>query len=60
MRIAVVGAGISGLTCAFRLQQEGQTVRVLEAEPEVGGRMGTTHVTGLPIDTGANLLLANY
>jgi len=60
MRIAVVGAGISGLTCAFRLQQQGHDVRVLEAEPELGGRMGTTHVEGFPIDTGANLLLANY
>jgi oxygen-dependent protoporphyrinogen oxidase len=60
MRIAVVGAGISGLTCAFRLQQQGHCVRVFEAEPEVGGRMGTTHVDGFPIDTGVNLLLANY
>jgi protoporphyrinogen/coproporphyrinogen III oxidase len=60
MRIAVVGAGISGLTCAFRLQQQGHSVRVLEAEAEVGGRMGTTYVEGLPIDTGVNLLLANY
>jgi oxygen-dependent protoporphyrinogen oxidase len=60
MRVAVIGAGISGLTCAFRLQQQGHTVRVFESEPKVGGRMGTTHVEGFPIDTGANLLLANY
>jgi oxygen-dependent protoporphyrinogen oxidase len=60
MKIAVVGAGISGLSCAFRLEQQGHSVRVLEAEPEVGGRMGTTHVEGFAIDTGVNLLLANY
>jgi oxygen-dependent protoporphyrinogen oxidase len=60
VKIAVIGAGISGLTCALRLQQQGHSVLVLEAEPEVGGRMGTTHVEGFPIDTGANLLLANY
>jgi len=60
VKIAVVGAGISGLSCAFRLQQQGHDVRVLEAAPEVGGRMGTTHVEGFPIDTGVNLLLANY
>jgi len=60
MRIAVIGAGISGLSCAFRLHQQGQSVRVFEAEAEVGGRMSTTHVDGFPIDTGVNLLLANY
>jgi len=60
MKIAVVGAGISGLTCAFRLQQQGHDVRVFEAERTLGGRMSTTHVEGFPIDTGANLLLANY
>ena len=60
MRIAVVGAGISGLTCALRLQQQDHDVRVFEAEPVLGGRMGTTHVEDFPIDTGANLLLANY
>jgi oxygen-dependent protoporphyrinogen oxidase len=60
MRIAVVGAGISGLTCAYRLQQQGHGVKVFEAAPEVGGRMGTTRVAGFPVDTGVNLLLANY
>ncbi len=60
MKIAVIGAGISGLACAFRLQQQGHDVRVFEAASEVGGRMNTTHVDGFPIDTGVNLLLANY
>ena len=60
MRVAVVGAGISGLTCALRLQQQGHRVVVFESEPEVGGRMGTTRVEGFCVDTGANLLLANF
>ena len=60
MRIAVVGAGISGLTCAFRLEQRGHSVRVFEAESDVGGRMATTHVGSFSVDTGVNLLLANY
>jgi len=37
--VIVVGAGIAGLTAAWRLQQAGVPVRVLEAQPRVGGRM---------------------
>lgn len=37
--VVVVGAGIAGLTCAFRLRQAGVPVRVIEASNRVGGRM---------------------
>lgn len=37
--VIVVGAGIAGLTAAWRLQRAGVPVRVLEAQPRVGGRM---------------------
>jgi len=60
MRIAVVGAGISGLTCAHRLAARGHEAVVFEAGEAVGGRMRTVVRSGLPIDVGANLLLANY
>jgi monoamine oxidase len=37
--VIVVGAGIAGLTAAWRLHQAGVPVRVLEAQNRVGGRM---------------------
>jgi len=42
-RVAVVGAGIAGLHCAYRLQQSGVGVTVYEASTRVGGRMFTAH-----------------
>jgi len=39
--IIVIGAGISGLTAAFRLQRAGHAVSVFEARQRVGGRMIT-------------------
>ena len=36
-RICVVGAGLSGLTCALRLEQLGYSVTVLESKEQVGG-----------------------
>lgn len=36
MRVAVVGAGISGLTCALRLREDGHDVEVVAAAPPEG------------------------
>src|SRR5436190_19185876 len=40
-RIVVVGAGLAGLTCAYRLRQAGLTAQVHEASARVGGRCWT-------------------
>lgn len=37
--VAIVGAGIAGLTAAWRLRQAGVRVRVYEAQSRIGGRM---------------------
>lgn len=60
MRIAVVGAGISGLVAARRLTQARHTVTVYESSATPGGRMSTRNVQGLPVDLGVNVLLENY
>ncbi|MEM7051328.1 MAG: NAD(P)/FAD-dependent oxidoreductase [Acidobacteriota bacterium] len=39
--VVVVGAGIAGLTAAYRLLQAGVPVRILEAQERVGGRIWT-------------------
>ena len=42
-RIAVVGAGLAGLTCAYRLKQAGLVAQVYEASTRIGGRCWTIH-----------------
>lgn len=37
--VVVVGAGIAGLTCAYRLVQAGVPTTLYEAQPRTGGRM---------------------
>src|SRR5574341_1189017 len=41
LRIVVVGAGLAGLTCAYRLRQAGYAADVYEASDRVGGRCWT-------------------
>lgn len=40
-RIAVVGAGLAGLTCAYRLKQAGYAATVYEGSDRIGGRCWT-------------------
>jgi monoamine oxidase len=42
-RIAVVGAGLAGLTCAYRLKQAGLNADIYEASSRIGGRCWTIH-----------------
>jgi monoamine oxidase len=42
-RIVVVGAGLAGLTCTYRLKQAGYAAKLYEASDRVGGRCWTRH-----------------
>ena len=44
-RIAIVGAGLTGLYTAWRLQERGYEVTIFEARDRIGGRVLTKTVT---------------
>lgn len=58
MHIAVIGAGMAGLTCARQLQLQGHHVTVYERNADVGGRMGTRQTELGGFDHGAQYFTA--
>src|ERR1700693_5433296 len=48
----VIGAGITGLVCAFRLQQSGIPVMLLEAADSPGGMIATFEKNGFLFEAG--------
>ncbi|MFK7741058.1 MAG: NAD(P)/FAD-dependent oxidoreductase [Planctomycetota bacterium] len=58
--VAIVGAGLAGLTCARRLHAAGVDARIFEAGDAVGGRVRTDEVDGHRIDRGFQVLLTAY
>ena len=55
--MAVIGAGISGLTAAFYLKRAGVPVTLYEASGRVGGVIGTVARDGYIAESGPNTLL---
>jgi len=60
LKIIVVGAGLSGLAAAYRLEQAGHTVQVLEAADRPGGRCGCLRTHGFVVDTGPEISAGSY
>lgn len=56
--VAIIGAGIAGLTCAKELQKQGLKVQVFEKSRGVGGRMSTRRGPSWQCDHGAQYFTA--
>jgi len=52
--VIVIGAGISGLVCAYRLKKRGIDVLLIEKAPVVGGVIQSEHADGYLIEKGPN------
>ncbi|WP_030664993.1 protoporphyrinogen oxidase [Streptomyces rimosus] len=56
--VVVIGGGISGLAAAHRLLGGGARVTVLEASGRLGGKLRAGGIAGVPVDLGAESMLA--
>ena len=56
MRIAIIGAGLAGLTAAYELRDH--DVEVFEAAGRIGGKLYSVPFNDGPTDMGAEALLA--
>ncbi|MFE1935674.1 protoporphyrinogen oxidase [Streptomyces sp. NPDC059474] len=56
--VVVIGGGIAGLAAAHRLLDGGARVTVLEASGRLGGKLRAGEIEGVPVDLGAESMLA--
>lgn len=62
--VAIIGAGISGISAAIRLQEKGYQVKVFERSDQIGGKCLTTKVKWngkvYSIDIGATMMAISF
>ena len=52
--IVVIGAGITGLTCAYQIKRRGGDVTVLECKDRIGGQIQSQHIGDFIFESGPN------
>lgn len=52
--VVVIGGGIAGLTAAYRLQESGADVVLVEAQPRIGGMIRSETTAGYLLEYGPN------
>lgn len=61
MKICIIGAGISGLTCAWYLKKNNvNNITILESSGFIGGKLKTEIIDGYQLDEGFQVLLPAY
>ena len=60
MKVAVIGAGLSGMSAAYRLKKAGWEVSVFESEDQVGGRTLTGETQGYRYELGATVAAKSF
>jgi phytoene dehydrogenase-like protein len=58
--VLIIGAGLSGLSCALELQRHGISFQIVDASDAVGGRVRTDVVDGFRFDRGFQVMLTAY
>lgn len=53
-KVVVIGAGLAGLTTAYRLQQQGMDVEIYEARDRIGGRVFSVNLAGKIVELGGH------
>jgi predicted NAD/FAD-binding protein len=61
MRIGIIGAGLSGLTCAWYLKKNGfEDVTLFESAEKAGSKVNTDYKDGFQLVRGFQVLLPAY
>ncbi len=58
--IAIIGAGVAGLTAALALEEKGYQATIYDQNSFVGGRVTSEKVDGYTLDVGFQVLLTAY
>ena len=58
--IAIIGAGLTGLSCAYHLEKQGYSPILFEKKSRPGGRICSENIDGFILDCGFQVILSSY